>query len=459
MVGTVGAARRWDGNRGLFVAALAFAAGLAAGAVLLFGGLGVLGRELHPGTILLVAAAVLAALAALGDLAGLRVRPQLRFQVPEGWRRTMPLSRALFLYGVLLGTGASTYVPALAAWALLALSFALGSVPQALLIGLPFALGRAVPVVVLAPRGRAEALAERPGGLRVARLLGAALLATASAALLATDAVQAKTTAYRAEDPSAAETALAWQRPGVGGFLRRGGVVRQLPGSDPALGGGLVAWHNGSEVTVADVATETPVLQEQIPGVEKLAVSESWLVYRARQNGRVRIFAESLATPTESRAVSKARPPGVLSRPALDGEHLVFSVATRRASWITFVDLATGEARQLRRSGNGQLLNPSLLGSRLLYVRIGRCSQKLRETQLGASGHGRVLYSLPPMASWDRGYERGHPRQGEHRPCKGRPHRTTKILWTTALGEHHAYLTVLTPAAAGFAPRLLSLPR
>src|SRR6266487_1583712 len=258
MVGTVGAARRWGGNRGLLAAALAFAAGLAVGALLLFGGLGLLGHALHPGTILLVATAVLAALAALGDLAGLRVRPQLSFQVPEGWRRTMPLSRALFLYGLLLGTGASTYVPALAAWALLALSFALGSVVQALLIGFAFALGRVLPVIVLAPREQTEALSERPGGLRAARVLGAAMLAAASAALLATGAAQAKTIAYRAEDPSAAGSDLAWQRPGVGGFLRRGAVVRRLPGSDPALGGGLVAWRNGSEVTVADVATETP---------------------------------------------------------------------------------------------------------------------------------------------------------------------------------------------------------
>src|SRR5207247_732998 len=132
-----------------------------------------------------------------------------------------------FLYGVLLGTGASTYVPALAAWALLALSFALGSVWQAVLIGRAFALGRALPVVALSLTGKAEALSERPGGLRAARVLGATMLAAASAALLATATVQAKTTAYSAEDPSAAGSNLAWQRPGVGGFLRRGGVVRR----------------------------------------------------------------------------------------------------------------------------------------------------------------------------------------------------------------------------------------
>jgi len=457
MVGTVGAARSRGGSRGLLAAALAFASGLCAGAILLFGGLGLLGRELRPGTLLLVAAAVLAALAAVGDIAGLRVRPQLPFQVPEEWRRRMPLARALFLYGVLLGTGTSTYVPALAAWALLALSFALGSVLHALLIGLAFAFGRALPVVVLAPGSRAEALSERPGGLRTARVLAGAMLAAAAAALLAGETVQAKTIVYRAEDPSAYGSDLAWQRPGVGGFLRHNGVVHQLLGTDPALGGGLVAWRNGPEVTVADVATETPVLQEQIPGVQKLAVSKDWLVYRRASSGRVRLYAQSLATSGETLPVSSARLPGMLGRPALDGQRLVFSVTTQHASWITFVDLSTREARRLRESRISQLLNPSLLGSRLLYVRNGRCSQTLQEGRVARRGQGRALYSLPPMAGWDLGHERGFSKQGERRPCRGHTRQTGKVLWTTALGEHQAYLTVLWPTATGFAPALLSV--
>jgi hypothetical protein len=442
----------------MVAAAVAFASGLGAGAVLLFGGLGLLGRELRPGTLLLVAAAALAGLAAVGDIAGLRVRPQLPFQVPEGWRRTMPLVRALFLYGVLLGTGTSTYVPALASWALLALSFALGSVLHALLIGLAFAFGRALPVVVLARGSRAEALSERPGGLRTTRVLAGAMLAAAAAALLAGEAVQARTTAYRAEDPSAYGSDLAWQRPGVGGFLRHNGVVQQLPGTDPAVGGGLVAWRNGPEVTVADVETETPVLQEQIPGVQKLAVSANWLVYRRASSGRVRMFAQPLPSPGgETIPVSAAHLAGMLGRPALDGARLVFSVATQHASWITFVDLSTREAHRLRESGISQLLSPSVLGNRLLYVRNSRCSQTLREGPVAGHGQGRVLYSLPPMASWDRGYERGYSKQGARRPCRGRPRHTRKILWTTALGERQAYLTVLWPTASGFAPALLSL--
>ena len=121
MVGTVRAAR----HRGR--AGAAFAAGLALGAAAIFVALGALGA-LISGRAVVVAAVALGVVAVASDALGLRVRPQIHFQVPEPWRRTMPLPRALFLYGLLLGTGLTTYVPATAAWALPALSLALGDV-------------------------------------------------------------------------------------------------------------------------------------------------------------------------------------------------------------------------------------------------------------------------------------------------------------------------------------------
>ena len=83
MVGTVRAARR----RAL--AGASFAGGLAIGAGVTFGALGLAGELLDPGRWFLIAAAVLAGVAALADLTGLRVRPQLRFQVPEPWRPSL----------------------------------------------------------------------------------------------------------------------------------------------------------------------------------------------------------------------------------------------------------------------------------------------------------------------------------------------------------------------------------
>src|SRR5689334_22718190 len=105
MAGTVRAAR----HRGR--AGAAFAVGLALGAAAIFVALGALG-SLISGRAVVLAAVSLGAVAVASDALGLRVRPQIHFQVPEPWRRTMPLSRALFLYGLVLGTGLTTYVPA-----------------------------------------------------------------------------------------------------------------------------------------------------------------------------------------------------------------------------------------------------------------------------------------------------------------------------------------------------------
>src|SRR5438093_11394922 len=161
MVGTVSAARRLGGRAALAKSEAAFAAGLALGGAIVFGPLGLVGATLHPGRTG-VALAVAVSVAAVGiDAAGRRVRPQIRFQVPESWRRTMPLPRALFLYGLLLGTGLTTYVPAATAWALLPLALVLGNVTGPLAIGLSFAAGRALPVLVLAWHGEEAVLAER----------------------------------------------------------------------------------------------------------------------------------------------------------------------------------------------------------------------------------------------------------------------------------------------------------
>src|SRR5438105_2446184 len=98
MVATVGAARKLGGRAALAIAVTAFAGGLLVGSALVFGALGALGALLQPGTAVVAAAGVLAGAAAASDAAGWRVRPQIRAQVPERWRRTMPLRRAVFLY-------------------------------------------------------------------------------------------------------------------------------------------------------------------------------------------------------------------------------------------------------------------------------------------------------------------------------------------------------------------------
>jgi cytochrome c biogenesis protein CcdA len=460
MVGTVSAARRSGGRRALAKSEAAFAVGLALGGASVFGALGLVGATLHPGRTAVALAVAVAVTALAIDAAGRRVRPQIRFQVPESWRRTMPLPRALFLYGLLLGTGLTTYVPAATAWALLPLALVLGSVTGPLAIGLSFAAGRALPVLILAWHGEETVLAERPQGLRALRALAALSLVLGLVALVAGEARAATTVATPAGDPSATGTELAWQRPGLGGFLSRNGQVAQLPGTHPAIGGALVAWYVGSSVTVASRDTLTSVVQLELPGVQTLAVSDTWLVERVeRFDTGTQILVQPLADTTKSTVVASAKRPGELGRPSLSGDIVLFHRATAKGSWITAYNIATGARRKLRSSDDAQLLNPSLLGDKLLYVRQSRCSQELRVGPV-AGGKERVLYRLPPLAGQDRGHERGHTSQGEHPPCPHRPHPTAKILWTTALASGSAYVTVLRPVrGGGTVPTLLQVAR
>jgi len=189
MVDTLGEAGR--GRRSMLAACATFTAGAVAGGVVTFGTLSLLGAALQVGgSGLAVAAAVaIAALAAAGEAAGVRVVPQIRRQVPERWRRVMPLPVAAALYGLLLGLGFTTFVLTLAVWALAGVSVALGAPAVGLAIGIGFGLGRALPVVVMAPRlpelgGRMLArMIERPRILRGLRLVDGALLAVLAVAL------------------------------------------------------------------------------------------------------------------------------------------------------------------------------------------------------------------------------------------------------------------------------------
>jgi hypothetical protein len=368
---------------------------------------------------------------------------------PAVHRHARPLRDRAIVH-LLLGTGLTTYVPATAAWALPALCLALGKVTASLAIAAGFAAGRALPVLVARDE---TVLAERPHGLRVLRMLAAASLL---AALLAGEVRAAGTVAAPAGDPSVVGTDLAWQQPGVGGFLRReDGTTTQLPGNDPAVGATFAAWHDGPNLVVADRATLAPVVQEAVPGVQKLAVSRSWLAYRTPTEIHVRPVTETGPGTT----VVTVKQPVQLGRPALGVNLVAFHRATRSASWITAVNIRSGKRLQVRYTQDAQLLNPSLLGGEVLYVRASRCSQQLRIGRLGGGGD-HILYEIGPLAGQDAGHEHHHTSQGEHLPCPHKPRVTKKVLWTTALSPTTAYVTVLAPGPGGRTiPTLLAVAR
>ena len=170
-----------------------FAVGALAGGVLTFGGLSLLGHALGAGgPAALALAAVLALAAAIGEARGARILPQVRRQVPESWRRRLPVPLAAGLYGVLLGLGFTTFILTFAVWALAGVCVAVGDPALGLAVGLAFGAGRLLPVVLLAPsvstaRGAAlhAAMAERPQILRSLRAADALALAACAVVLVA----------------------------------------------------------------------------------------------------------------------------------------------------------------------------------------------------------------------------------------------------------------------------------
>src|SRR5436305_1589086 len=225
--------------------------------------------------------------------------------------------------------------------------------------GLTFALGLAVGATALFGSLGALGTAIRPGR-------------TVVIAAVARAAKAAAPVAAPASDPGAAGTDLVWQEPGVGGILLRGGAQTRLPGSDPAIGDTLIAWHSGSAVTVAARDTLQPVLQMTVPGLEKLAVSQAWLAYRvAGPSGSEQIRALAIADPTTTVDVTKSWARGRLGRPSLAGNVVVYHLALPGRSLLFSFDLSTGKRRLLRSARHALLLSPARIGGTLMYVRLG----------------------------------------------------------------------------------------
>jgi hypothetical protein len=158
--------------------------------------------------------------------------------------------------------------------------------------------------------------------------------------------------------------------------------------------------------------------------------------------------------------IVRTKQPGTLGRPSLGVDLVVFDrTMANGGSWLTGVNVAAGTRLLLRSSRDDLLLNPSVRGGKLLYVRISRCSQQLLLGPVRGR-RDRVLYQLGPLAGQDAGHEPGHTRQGERQPCPFRLRPTAKMLWTTALSPTTVYVTVLRPLPGGrTTPTLLAIRR
>jgi hypothetical protein len=153
VIETIGPTGHTGGRRTTIAACIAFLPGAVAGGLLTFGSLAWLGDLLHGagGRAAYLVAAAIALLAAVLEARGTRIVPQIRRQLPEHWRRVLPMPLAAALYGVLLGIGFTTFVLSFGVWALAGVSLAIGDPALGLLVGASFGIGRAIPILALAP--------------------------------------------------------------------------------------------------------------------------------------------------------------------------------------------------------------------------------------------------------------------------------------------------------------------
>jgi hypothetical protein len=435
VIETIGPTGHTGGRRTTIAACVAFLPGAIAGGLLTFGLLAAVGDLLHGagGRASYLVAAGIALLAAVLEARGIRIVPQIRRQLPEHWRRVMPMPLAAALYGVLLGIGFTTFVLSFGVWALAGVSLAVGDPALGLLLGACFGIGRALPILALAPvAGRPagfranELMCERPGVYLGLRRSDAAALAAAALALIVVpgNAGAARPNIAHATDPSATADALLFQRLGGPAVISRGGPEIPLPGSDPAIGGRYVATVRDNSVLLFDRGTLAPLAQIEAAGADAIAVSDSWLAYRASSAGGDAIYARQIANPAAPGApvqVASQGGSGQLSRPAIAGNLVLYGIATPAGSRIVQRVIGSGKRRALVRSGRMLLFDPSVNGRSFAYVRTDARRSRLMVRRRQARGPGRVLFSLG---------------------------RSKGVLWSNALTRALAYATIVQPSSS-----------
>jgi hypothetical protein len=380
-----------------------------------------------------VVAAGIALLAAALEVRGKRIVPQIRRQLPEHWRRVMPMPLAAALYGVLLGLGFTTFVLSFGVWALAGVSLAVGDPVIGLVLGAAFGIGRAIPIVVLAPlSGSAtgtratELMCEREGvyiGLR--RGDAAALLIAAVALVIAPGSAGATgTNVPHATDPAASADALLFQRLAGPAVMSRGGSEIPLPGEHPAIGGRYIATLIGDKVQLLDRSTLAPIAQVDAPGADAIAVSDAWLAYRAPLGGGDGIYIRYIGNPAAPAAPLLLASEGgasQLSPPAVDASTLLYAIATPRGSRVVQWVMGTHKHRTLVRSPRLLLFNPAVDGKSFSYVRIDARRSRLMVRGRHRHGAGRILFTLK---------------------------RSGGELFSDALTDSVAYVTILEPSAS-----------
>lgn len=487
MIETISIADRDRRRRQAGLAVAALTAGCVAGGVLLFCGLAIAGELLWNGGRgpALVAALVATAAAAL-DVCGVRVLPQIRHQVPEPWRRRMPLSLASAAYGVLLGLGITTFVMSYTLWAAAILSLLVASPAAGVVVGAAFGLGRALPIALLAPwadRDWAVAVQDRmmqhPATLRIVRALAAVMMGACAVGIATSPALasgsargkpQARVVAHGI-DPSVDGDRLAFRKTSAGAFAIRlrtlgSDAATAIAGDRFAIGDGVHAKIEGQRLTLLRGDDGQPVRSFTVPaGTSGLAVSDRWVAYTVPAEsvagaGFDRLFVRRTDGSDEPRSVLSVAAPQQIGRPALSHDRLAYHVASVHRSRIEVVNLVSGQRHSITRS-ESQVLSPSLSGEDVAFIQVTSCRQRLIVQRLD-DGADRVLAARYTPVLRDTGFGSGaqpvsrtpHPCHGPERKPAGRA-----AFWQTALSAHAAFLTIIDASDPRSGARIVEIAR
>ncbi len=452
MIETLGL-RGHSGRMPTTIAACAtFLPGALAGGVLTFGLLGALGELVHGigGQLAYFVAAAIAAVAAVAEVRRVRIVPQVRRQLPEAWRWRMPLPVAAALYGVLLGLGFTTFVLSFGAWALAGISFAVGDPTIGVAIGLAFGIGRALPIVVLAPLAdrpigirAVAAMAERPALYGRARLGDGLALVIVASTLGAAAATAAPGNPIHGADPSATGAQVAYQKGhDARALLRRGHRTIHLPGREPAIGGGLAVVRVGDGLEILRRRDRRVLSQLDMRGGWASGISGRWLVVGQSRKGDDLLRARRLAHGRPaggSQVVARVNHPRRLGHPGVDGRTLVYAVGRPGSSIVAWRRLGTGRRGVVARSHRGMVCCASIHDGRVLFIHAFRAREGAQETSAPPLVQRAMLGSL--------GSRHAHPvytRRSSH-----------GTLFSTALSGRRAYVTVLHGRSA----RILTIQR
>ena len=258
----------------------------------------------------------------------------------------------------------------------------------------------------------------------------------------------ARKVATNAADPSVDGALLAWHETGKPGILMDGDRQARTPGTHPALGGGRLAVVAGAQIDVHSTTDDGFATSVPAPGVDHVAVSAEWVVWRAREGTGDVLYAFPLAGGAPIEIIRATE----LGRPALLGGVAAFHVNTPSQSRIVLADLASNQTATVRAEKRALLLNPALEGRRLLYVRT---TFKRQELRLGPQTRrspfrDRAIFSMVPTGRRDAGHEPGieHHKHGQPHKLWKRPRAgVSATLWTTALAKDFAYVTRLRQVA------------